>query len=117
MTLGHESWDSRFYYIALGLSTSNGVLFVWAAGIQVCFFWERVAQPVKDGCTDFNVALEVGKKIKVLEVAKCQASSDEDKHLAPGPMLFTAKPIRNDPVYSLRGETGPTGCSSFPNQS
>ncbi|CAK9110651.1 Putative outer membrane protein PmpB [Durusdinium trenchii] len=32
-----------------------------------------------DGCTSFDIALEVGKKIECLEVAKCQASSDEDK--------------------------------------
>ena len=38
--------------------------------------------PLQDGCTSFDIALEVGKKIECLEVAKCQASSDEDKTLA-----------------------------------
>ncbi|CAK9110650.1 Probable outer membrane protein PmpB (Polymorphic membrane protein B) [Durusdinium trenchii] len=32
-----------------------------------------------DGCASFDIALEVGNKIECLEVAKCQASSDEDK--------------------------------------
>ena len=52
-----------------------------------CYRWRDQrclnAEAFKDGCTDFNVALEVGKKIQVLQVATCQASSEEDKRLAP----------------------------------
>eukprot|EP00438_Fugacium_kawagutii_P033639 Skav229862 [mRNA] locus=scaffold148:197532:201966:- [translate_table: standard] len=32
-----------------------------------------------DGCTSFDIALEVGKKIESLQVATCQASSEKDK--------------------------------------
>lgn len=35
----------------------------------------------EDECTSFDIALEVGKKIERLQVAECQASSDEDKRL------------------------------------
>ena len=31
-----------------------------------------------DGCTSFDIALELGNKIESLKVANCQASSDED---------------------------------------
>ena len=31
------------------------------------------------GCTSFDIALIVGKRLRHLEVAGCQASSDEDK--------------------------------------
>ncbi|CAK9032317.1 Putative outer membrane protein PmpB, partial [Durusdinium trenchii] len=32
-----------------------------------------------DGCTSFDIALEVGKKIKSLQVVNCQTSSEKDK--------------------------------------
>ncbi|CAL1161594.1 unnamed protein product [Cladocopium goreaui] len=32
-----------------------------------------------DGCSSFDIALEVGKKIKSLQVAKCEATSEKDK--------------------------------------
>lgn len=32
-----------------------------------------------EGCTSFDIALEVGKKIETLQVANCHASSEEDK--------------------------------------
>ena len=35
----------------------------------------------EDRCKSFDIALEVGKKIQCLQVAKCQASSEEDKTL------------------------------------
>ncbi|CAK8988283.1 CSC1-like protein At4g15430 [Durusdinium trenchii] len=34
-----------------------------------------------EGCTSFDIALEVGKKIETLQVANCHASSEEDKKL------------------------------------
>lgn len=39
------------------------------------------ALSLQDGCSSFDVALEVGKKIKSLQVAKCEASSEKDKKL------------------------------------
>ena len=38
--------------------------------------------PDQDGCTSFDIALEVGKKIKSLQVVNCQTSSEKDKQLA-----------------------------------
>ncbi|CAL1169991.1 unnamed protein product [Cladocopium goreaui] len=35
--------------------------------------------PEADGCSSFDIALEVGKKIKSLQVATCGASSEKDK--------------------------------------
>ncbi|CAE7498251.1 unnamed protein product [Symbiodinium sp. CCMP2456] len=32
-----------------------------------------------DGCTSFDIALELGKKIESLQVANCDASSDGDR--------------------------------------
>ena len=37
--------------------------------------------PVQDGCSSFDIALEVGKKIESLQVETCEASSEEDKKL------------------------------------
>ena len=36
---------------------------------------------LQDGCSSFDIALEVGKKIKSLQVAKCEATSEKDKKL------------------------------------
>jgi hypothetical protein len=36
---------------------------------------------LQDGCSSFDIALEVGKKIKSLQVATCGASSEKDKKL------------------------------------
>ena len=36
---------------------------------------------LQDGCSSFDIALEVGKKIKSLQVATCGASSEKDKTL------------------------------------
>jgi hypothetical protein len=38
---------------------------------------------LQDGCSSFDIALEVGKKIKSLQVATCGASSEKDKTLDP----------------------------------
>ena len=43
--------------------------------------YQNVARLLQDGCSSFDIALEVGKKIKSLQVAKCEASSDKDKKL------------------------------------
>ena len=39
------------------------------------------ALSLQDGCSSFDIALEVGKEIKKLQVSKCDASSDKDKKL------------------------------------
>lgn len=36
---------------------------------------------LQDSCSSFDIALEVGKKIKSLQVAKCGASSEKDRKL------------------------------------
>ena len=36
---------------------------------------------LQDGCSSFDVALEMGKKIESLQVETCEASSEEDKKL------------------------------------
>ena len=36
---------------------------------------------LQDRCSSFDIALEVGKKIKSLQVATCEASSEKDKTL------------------------------------
>ena len=36
---------------------------------------------LQDGCSSFDIALEVGKKIESLQVATCEASSEKDKKL------------------------------------
>ena len=36
---------------------------------------------LQDGCSSFDVALEMGKKIELLQVETCEASSQEDKKL------------------------------------
>jgi hypothetical protein len=36
---------------------------------------------LQDGCSSFDVALEMGKKIESLQVETCGASSEEDKKL------------------------------------
>ena len=38
---------------------------------------------LQDRCSSFDIALEVGKKIKSLQVATCGASSEKDKTLDP----------------------------------
>ena len=36
---------------------------------------------LQDGCSSFDIALEVGKKIESLQVETCEAFSEEDKKL------------------------------------
>ncbi|CAE7594077.1 pmpB [Symbiodinium natans] len=38
-----------------------------------------------DGCTSFDIALQLGDKIEFLQVANCHASSEEDRPLNPEP--------------------------------
>ena len=43
-----------------------------------------VADPLhlhQDGCTSFDIALEVGRRIKSLQVVNCETSSEKDKKL------------------------------------
>lgn len=47
----------------------------------LCLTYLSMCHLLQDGCSSFDIALEVGKKIKSLQVATCGASSEKDKKL------------------------------------
>ncbi|CAK9017602.1 unnamed protein product [Durusdinium trenchii] len=59
-----------------------------------------------DRCKSFDIALEVGKKIQCLQVAKCQASSEEDKRKIFEYIINTLGSLEkmDDQIRHLMGE-------------
>ena len=47
----------------------------------LCLTYMSMCPLLQDGCSSFDIALELGKKIKSLQVATCGASSEKDKKL------------------------------------
>ena len=47
--------------------------------LHLCLTCMSVCHLLQDGCSSFDIALELGKKIKSLQVATCGASSEKDK--------------------------------------
>jgi len=73
--------------LVLALHFSNMMQPLFLANIYrnlfcfICLTYMSACPLLQDGCSSFDIALEVGKKIKSLQVATCGASSEKDKKL------------------------------------
>ena len=56
----------------------------------LCLTYMSMCPLLQDGCSSFDIALELGKKIKSLQVATCGASSEKDKKLDEKPNLHSS---------------------------
>ena len=69
----------------LGLQLSNMMQPLCLANIFrnlfcfICLTYMSMCPLLQDGCSSFDIALEVGKKIESLQVETCEASSEDDK--------------------------------------
>ena len=73
--------------LVLALHFSNMMQPLFLANIYrnlfcfICLTYMSACPLLQDGCSSFDIALEVGNKIESLQVANCGASSEKDKQL------------------------------------
>jgi hypothetical protein len=82
-TCGYFLLFVEFVSLCKSEAGPDGLQKFWKASsclIELAMTWTMFPL-LQDGCSSFDIALEVGKKIESLQVETCEASSEDDKKL------------------------------------